>query len=180
MSFPLPAARPWLARRLFPVLATAGLVAVGMAATTWWGPGLLGKHSWMLPHDLLRTLVAARRLAHLDLGGLYTPPTGLISLPGAAVILVPLAAVISAAGLTLRIPGPGDLHPGAWLLAGPYLVVVSALAPPSRRRRSPLSPRPPGPARGSGGRRWWEAWASPSSSPGSRCAPAATRLISRS
>ena len=128
MTFPLPAARPWLARRLFPVLATAGLVAIGMAATTWWGPGLLGKHGWMLPHDLLGTLVAARRLAHLDLGGLYTPPTGLISLPGAAVILVPVAAVISAAGLTLRIPGPGNLHPGAWLLAGPYLVIASALA----------------------------------------------------
>ena len=43
MTFPLPAARLWLARRLFPVLATAGLVAVGMAATTWWGSGLLGR-----------------------------------------------------------------------------------------------------------------------------------------
>ena len=128
MTSPLPAVRPWLARRLFPLLATAGLVAVGMAATTWWGPGLLGKHGWMLPHDLWGTMVAARRLAHLDVGGLYTPPTALISLPGAAVILVPVAAVISAAGLTLQIPGPHNLHPGAWLLAGPYLIIVSAVA----------------------------------------------------
>ena len=128
MTSPLPAVRPWLARRLFPLLATAGLVAVGMASTIWWGPGLLGKHGWMFPHDLCGTLVAARRLADLDLGGLYTPPTGLISLPGAAVVLVPVAAVLGAAGLTLRIPGPGNLHPGAWLLAGPYLVIVSAVA----------------------------------------------------
>jgi hypothetical protein len=128
MTSPLPAARPWLARRLFPLLATAGLVAAGMAATTWWGPALLGGHGWMLPHDLWGTLIAARRLAHLDAGGLYTPPTGLISLPGTAVLLVPAGAVISAAGLTLRIPGPDNLHPGAWLLAGPYMIIVSAVA----------------------------------------------------
>jgi hypothetical protein len=128
MTSQLTAARPWLARRLFPLLATAGLVAIGMASTIWWGPGLLGKHGWMLPHDLWGTLVAARRLAHLDAGGLYTQPTGLISLPGAAVILVPVAAVISAAGLPLQVPGPYNPHPGAWLLAGPYLIIVSALA----------------------------------------------------
>jgi hypothetical protein len=125
---PVPGAVPWVARRLFPLLATAGLVAVGMASTTWWGPGLLGKHAWMLPHDLWGTLVAARRLAHLDLGGLYTQPTGLISLPGAAVILVPAAAVIGGAGLSLQVPGAHNPHPGAWLLAGPYLIIVSAVA----------------------------------------------------
>src|SRR5262249_42695946 len=45
---------PWLARRLFPVLATVGLVAVGMAATIWWGPMLEGQGAWTLPHDLWR------------------------------------------------------------------------------------------------------------------------------
>jgi outer membrane lipoprotein-sorting protein len=128
MTSPSPAAGPWLARRLFPLLATAGLLAVGMATTTWWEPGLLAKHGWMLPHDLWGTLVAARRLAHLDVGGLYTHPTALISLPGAAVILVPVAAVIGAAGLSLQVPGPHNLHPGAWLFAGPYLIIVSAVA----------------------------------------------------
>jgi len=128
MTSPLPAVRPWLARRLFPLLATAVLVAVGMASTIWWGPALLGQHGWILPHDLWGTLAAAQRLAHLDVAGLYTPPTALISLPGAAVILVPVAAVISAAGLSLPIPAPHSPHPGAWLLAGPYLILVSAVA----------------------------------------------------
>src|SRR4249919_72335 len=72
---------PWLVRRLFPLLAAAGLIAVGMASTTWWGPHLAGKSAWALPHDLWGTLVAARRLLHLDLGGLYTQPTGLVTLP---------------------------------------------------------------------------------------------------
>jgi outer membrane lipoprotein-sorting protein len=125
---PVPAAVRWLARRLFPLLATAGLVAVGMASTTWWGPDLLGTHGWMVPHDLWGTLVAARRLAHLDVSGLYTQPTGLVSLPGAAVILIPVTAVTGAAGLSLRVPGAHNPHPGAWLLAGPYLIILSAVA----------------------------------------------------
>ena len=57
---------PWLARRLFPLLATAGLIAIGMASTIWWGPHLVGKSDWSLPDDLWGTLVAARRLLHLD------------------------------------------------------------------------------------------------------------------
>ena len=119
---------PWLARRLFPLLATAVLIAVSMAATMWWGPHLVGRSDWSLPHDLWGTLVAARRLMHGDLGGLYTRPTALVAFPGAAVILVPAAAIIDAAGLPLQVPGALSAHPGAWLLAGPYEIAVSAVA----------------------------------------------------
>jgi len=118
---------PWLVRRLFPLLATVCLVAIGMAVTTWWGPALVGRTTWGLPDDLWGTLVAAQRLARLDLGGLYTQPTGLVSLPGAAVILVPVAAVIDAAGFSLQAPGPHNINPPVWLLAGPYQIAVSAV-----------------------------------------------------
>ena len=95
------------------MLATAGLIAVGMAATIWWGPQLIGRTAWTLPHDLWGTLAAARRLLHLNLGGLYTQPTGLVTFPGAALILVPVVAVIEAAGLSLQVPGPQHLpQPG--------------------------------------------------------------------
>jgi len=118
----------WLRRRLYPLLATVGLIAFGMGSSTWWGPHLAGSSAWALPHDLWGTLVAARRLLHLDLGGLYTPPTGLVTFPGAAVILIPAVAVIEAAGLSLRIPGPHYPHPAAWLIAGPYQIALSATA----------------------------------------------------
>jgi hypothetical protein len=101
---------PWLVRRLFPALATVGLIVAGMVSTIWIGPGLVGRHHWSLPDDLWGTLVAAQRLAHLDLGGLYARPTGLVGFPGAAVILVPVAVVIGAAGLSLR--GPRGWWPG--------------------------------------------------------------------
>src|ERR1700757_867538 len=96
---------PWLARRLFPVLATAILVAVGMVATTCY-PLLVGKSAWALPHDLWGTLVAAQRLVHGTWGALYARPTSLVTLPGAAVILAPAAVIADMAGLSLQIPGP--------------------------------------------------------------------------
>src|SRR5579875_230118 len=110
-------------RRLFPLLASILLIAIGMYTTTW-GPTMIGRSEWALPYDLWGTLTATTRLVHLDLGGLYTQPTGLVSLPGAAVILVPCAAVIAAAGLSLQIPGPQNLHPAVWLLAGPYQIAL--------------------------------------------------------
>ena len=127
---PAPARRrePWLARRLFPLLATAVLIAIAMASTTWWGPLITGAHHWPLPDDLWATLAGAQRLLHLNIAGLYAPSTGLVSFPGAAVILVPVTAVMDAAGISLRVPGPHYLHPAAWLVAGPYQIAVSAVA----------------------------------------------------
>ncbi|MGD0374393.1 MAG: hypothetical protein ABSB01_07415 [Streptosporangiaceae bacterium] len=113
---------------MFPVLATVVLIAIGMLSTTWWGPHLVGKPDWSLPDDLWGTLVAAHRIWHLDLSGLYTRPTALVAPPGAALILVPVVALIDAAGLGLGAPGAHNAHPGAWLLAGPYEIALSAAA----------------------------------------------------
>ena len=124
---PAPEPVPWLIRRLFPILGTIGLLALGMAGTIW-GPRYYGTKAWATPDDLWATLTAAQRLLHGDLGGLYTPPTNLVSFPGAAIILVPVVALIDAVGLPITIPGPplGANH-GVWLLAGCYQTVISAV-----------------------------------------------------
>ena len=116
-----------VARRRWPLAATAGLIVAGLVTSTW-GVRLFGRADWALPDDLWRTLVAAQRLLHGNLTGLYTAPTELVSFPGAAVILVPLVAVSDAAGLSLQLPGPQNGHPGEWLLAGPYEIAIAALA----------------------------------------------------
>ncbi len=116
----------WLARRLFPALVAVGLLAVGMF-TTIAGPGILGRTSWALPDDLWGTLTAAQRLLHLHLSGLYTPPTGLIAFPGAAVILLPPVAIMEAAGIGIQPQTPLSPHPQTWLVAGPYEIVISCL-----------------------------------------------------
>ncbi len=127
---PAGALRPavaWPVRRLFPLLATVMMTAVGMAGTIW-GPRYYGKTAWALPDDLWGTLIAARRLAHLNLAGLYTLPTQLVSLPGAAVILVPAIAVIEVTGLPLAaVPHDHGAYPSVWLFAGPYEVAISAV-----------------------------------------------------
>ena len=116
----------WPARRLFPLLATVIMAAAGMAGTIW-GPRFYGKTAWALPDDLWGTLIAAQRLAHLNLAGLYTLPTQLVSLPGAAVILIPAVAVIDLAGLQLTVPHAHGAYPSVWWLAGPYQVAISAV-----------------------------------------------------
>jgi hypothetical protein len=116
---------PWLVRRLFPVLATVIMAAIGMAGTIW-GPRYYGKTPWAVPDDLWGTLIAAQRLLHLNLGGLYTAPTELVSLPGAAVILVPAAAILDLARITVPTPAAVGHDSGTWLLLGPYQVAISA------------------------------------------------------
>ncbi len=128
-----PATRPpsttatWFTRRLFPVLATIALIIVGMVTTTW-GARLLGEQSWALPHDLWRTLVAAGRLQHLQLGGLYTKPTALITFPGAALVLVPIGAAVDAVGLDLAFQTAQNPYPAAWFVIGPLEIALSATA----------------------------------------------------
>jgi hypothetical protein len=124
----LPPARkpaPWLVRRIFPILATIGLILIGMAGTIW-GPRYYGQSPWAVPDDLWASLVAAQRLLHLDLAGLYTPPTNLVSFPGTALVLVPVAAIIDAAGLPLH-AGPQGPHPAEWLIAGPLETILASV-----------------------------------------------------
>jgi len=118
----------WCTRRLFPLLAAAGLILIGMATTTLAEPKMLGTAAWSLPDDLWGTMVAAQRLVHLHPGGLYTQPTALITFPGAAVVLAPLVALTDAAGLSLAHQSPGNGQPVVWLVAGPYTIAISAVA----------------------------------------------------
>ena len=117
---------PWLVRRQWPLLATAAVIAIGMIATTVGGHP--GKLPWALPDDLWGTMAAAHRLLHFDLGGLYTPPTRLVSLPGAAVILVPIVAVAEAAGIPVAAQSAHNTHPVSWLVAGPYEIALCGVA----------------------------------------------------
>jgi hypothetical protein len=117
---------PWLVRRAFPLVAVIVMICVGMAGTIW-GPVYYGEQAWAVPDDLWATLVAAQRLLHLDLADLYTAPTNLISFPGAAVILVPVAAIMDLAGIPIH-AGRQGVHPAGWLVAGPLETLLSAIA----------------------------------------------------
>jgi hypothetical protein len=117
-----------LGRRLAPLIAVTGLIVIGVGVTVWLDPYLFSHRAWTLPDDLWGTLVAASRLLHGDLAGLYTRPTALITLPGGALILVPAVVLIDAAGFSLHLQSAHNAQPGAWLLAGPYEIAISGIA----------------------------------------------------
>jgi hypothetical protein len=126
LAEPARKAPPWLVRRAFPLIAVVVMICIGMAGTIW-GPVYYGGQAWAVPDDLWATLVATQRLVHLDLAGLYTAPTNLVSFPGAAVILVPVAAIMDAAGIAIH-AGRQGVHPVGWLVAGPLETLLSAVA----------------------------------------------------
>ena len=125
MTSPADLSAPWPVRRAFPLIAVVVMICVGMAGTIW-GPVYYGQTTWAVPDDLWATLVAAQRVLHLDLAGLYTAPTNLVSFPGAAVILVPVAAIMDAAGIPIN-AGRQGVHPAGWLVAGPLETLLSAV-----------------------------------------------------
>ena len=126
MTSPADPSAPWPVRRAFPLIAVIVMICIGMAGTIW-GPVYYGQTTWAVPDDLWATLVAAQRVLHLDLAGLYTAPTNLVSFPGAAVILVPVAAIMDAAGIPIN-AGRQGVHPVGWLVAGPLETLLAATA----------------------------------------------------
>ncbi len=128
-------------RRIFPLLSTASLIVIGMISTIWVAPHLIGRFAWSLPHDLWGTMVAADRLLHGQFSRLYTRPTGLITLPGGALILTPLVALID--GLLLSSPAHPRPAPSASrdLAAGRPLRDGHLRRSPLRGRRDRRAPR---------------------------------------
>jgi hypothetical protein len=114
-------------RRIYPTLATAGLIITGMVNSTW-GVHFLGKTAWALPDDLWGTMTAAQRLVHLHVSGLYAPPTGLVSFPGTALIMVPVVALMDLAGISMHAQSSTDPRPVSWLFGGTYEIGIACLA----------------------------------------------------
>lgn len=115
------------ARRRWPLALTVVSVAAAMA---WSLSYTFVEHSlvmWRVPGDIWSTLRSAEMVTWGDFGGIYSAGTGLVSFPGAALLLVPVALVCNAFGLSQSFPWTLP-HPTAWLVLGPYEVAVSSVA----------------------------------------------------
>lgn len=108
--------------------------------------GAGGGHGWYAPGDLWGTAVAASRYLHGHFGTVYSPQTGLVTLPGVLVVLAPAVALLGLLHLPLTPVGASGVVPGGWplleavslLAAVPVLFAADALAARwgvSRRRR---------------------------------------------
>lgn len=118
---------PEIALRRWPLAASA----IGIVGAMVWTLGT-ARHvdhmaTWQAPPDIWATLHGANLVSWGDLGGLYGSGAGLVSFPGAVLILVPAALVSAVLGLQGAFPFPIP-HPSAWLVVGPYEVAVSSVA----------------------------------------------------
>lgn len=115
----------WTVRHLPPVLATVAVLVASLVFSLWWNLHVDHNKVWYEPADLWRTMLASVRLAHGQLSQLYTGGTNLVSFPGAAVILAPAAALISALHYPLAPPIGTITDTDAWVIALPYIVLIS-------------------------------------------------------
>jgi hypothetical protein len=118
--------RLWVATQAWVLGAALAVVVVGMAYSLWWGPVVRHIDAWSTPSDLWGTMRAAHVIGWGGEGILYQSSTNLVTFPGIAVVLAPVAIVCGALGLTEGFP-IALAHPTAWVLVGPAEMVLGAL-----------------------------------------------------
>jgi hypothetical protein len=113
-----------LRRRSWPMAITVLMVAVGMAYSLLWAPVVRHHPYWVVPTDIWSAFRSAHFIGWGDLGGVYAAGTGLVTFPGILLAFAPLAMLCGSLGLSESFPYVLG-HPTAWLLLGPYEILIS-------------------------------------------------------
>ena len=113
-------------RRVWPGAATFMLVLIAMAYSFWWGPLVRHASEWVVPGDVWSTFRAAHWIGWGDLGGVYGSDTALVTFPGIAVLLAPLAMISGSLGLSESISPIFLAHPTAWYVLGPVVLLLGS------------------------------------------------------
>ena len=121
-----------LQRRAPAALASVVFVIAGLIYSFWWRShidwGSPTRPVWNSSADIWSTFQAAGQIAHGHLSQVYQ--YHFVAFPGVAFALAPLAAIASALNLSADIfPFTSQVfaHPHAWLLLGPYVLILSTL-----------------------------------------------------
>lgn len=94
-----------------------------------WGPTAQHLPIWETPGDLWDTYAAVNALVHGQFGAIYAPINAFYAFPGILLVFAPVAALSNALGLSADVfPSHGFAHPQAFLLLGPYEVLLSLIA----------------------------------------------------
>lgn len=109
-----------------PLVVAAAMFAAGMAFELLWIPVVYHQSRWFTQGDLWGMLRAAHYVGWGDLGGIYTSGNGVVTFPGMAVLLAPVAMLSGALHLTESYPGVYLTHPTAILLVLPVELVLAS------------------------------------------------------
>jgi hypothetical protein len=128
-----------------PIAGTLALLLTGLAFTFGWDPVVYHLHEWITPDDLWSTFRDAHYVGWGSEGVIYDVHTGLVTFPGIAVLLTPLALLQGPLHLSSSVPwylvrpsewyvlGPVDIMLGGFLLF-PLDALAKYLDLPARRR----------------------------------------------
>ena len=117
--------RVW--NRRWPLVTMVVFVVVGMTYDLCWAPLVHHTAGWTIPGDIWSTWRAAHWVGWGSLGGVYGSDTQLVTFPGIAVVLAPVAMLSSHLGLTESIDPIFLATPSSWYLLGPATLVLGSL-----------------------------------------------------
>ena len=121
---------PWIVEHLkrrrlvFAVMLT--FVIVSMVYSLWWNPVVHHSPVWVIPGDIWSTFRAAHWVGWGNIGSIYGKDTQLVTFPGIAVLLAPVAMVSGALGLGESIVPIILSRPTSWLLLGPAILLLGS------------------------------------------------------
>ena len=115
-----------LKRRRWPLAVMLTFVIVAMVYSFYWNPIVHHSHDWVIPGDIWSTFRAAHWVGWGDLGGIYGTDTQLVTFPGIAVLLAPVAMVSGVLGLGESHAPIFNSQPSSWLLLGPVILLLGS------------------------------------------------------
>jgi hypothetical protein len=115
-----------LRRRGVAVVVAVGVVALGILYFFCYDPVFRHSATWTDPSDLWGTFRAAHYVGWGFLGGIYNQETGMVTFPGIAVVLAPVAGLTDALHMSSSIEAIPLAHPTAALLLVPTVLVLAS------------------------------------------------------
>ncbi|HZT64512.1 MAG TPA: hypothetical protein VFA11_01860 [Acidimicrobiales bacterium] len=117
--------RKWFEVHWLPVVAGLAVVTTGLAFDFYWPEVVHHQHYWMTPSDLWASLRATRFVQHGALSYVYGSQSGLVTLPGLEVLLVPVNFLIDVLHLVPAVPGIYPAKPSAYYVLGPAQMLTA-------------------------------------------------------
>jgi hypothetical protein len=115
-----------LRNRKWPLVAALLMLGLGMAFMLAWNTLIDHGSGWYVPADVWGIYRAAHYVGWGYLGGIYTPGNGVVSFPGMAVLLAPVAMLGGSLHLTESLTPLFVARPTAALLVEPIELLVAS------------------------------------------------------
>jgi hypothetical protein len=115
-----------LRHRAVPLCVAVAMLVVGMTFEFLWGPVVFHMSGWFNQGDMWGMFRAAHFVGWGYLGGVYSPENTVVTYPGMAILLAPVAMLSGALHLSESFPPMVVAHPTAVFLVLPYEIILAS------------------------------------------------------